>query len=216
MRRWLGIAVIVTVAVVVGFLWFKRSTPAVPLPAVDPKIWQTQMHVVKAQEIRLLQAEGVTFWQDAPVYVVAMWLPATQQIDLTIQSYAEEMHRTIYLIEVRIQQTGASGTGKVDSRIVKTPTDRLLEGINAPALLNGTPNDVRVAQELAPQIVLAPQQAAEIVLREANIDPLRCPSVQITLQLSTTATPPRWQVEADCEGGTIRGTVHAGTGAPIQ
>ena len=217
MRRWFGIGVIVTVAVMAitgGFMWFNRSTPAAPMSAVDPKIWKTQRHIVKAQEMRLLHAEGVEFSQDAPVHVTAIWTPTTDQLDLKIQSYVEEMHRTVYLIEVRIQQTGTSGTGKVDSRILKTPKDRLLEGIDAQAFLNATPDEWRVAQEMSPQIVFAPQQAAEMVLRENQVDPLRCLKVPITLQISTV-TPQRWQVEADCEGKTIRGNVHTGTGAII-
>ncbi|HYF64393.1 MAG TPA: hypothetical protein VD886_16335 [Herpetosiphonaceae bacterium] len=191
-----------------------RATPAPPAP-IDPKAWKSQAHVMEAQALRLLQADGVELWRADPFHITATWTPATDTIELTIQSYAQETHRLLYGIEVQMQQSSTGTNKKVASRIIETPNDRLMKGFDSQALLNDAPEEWQVAQKLGPQIAVAPQQAAEIVLRKDAVDPLSCPHIKSHLQLSSSSQQPRWQVEARCDKGAISGTVDAITGAIV-
>jgi hypothetical protein len=214
MRRLTGPIILLTLAgLAAAIYWFSQSqAPSQPAP-IDPQVWKSQIHIMEAQALRLLQTDGAELWRADPVQITASWTPMTDSVDLTIQSYAEETHRMLYLIEVHIQQTITGTNRKVDSRIIETPHDRLTKAFDAQAILNNTPEEWQVAQEIGPQITVAPQQAAEILLREKNIDPLSCTIITSHLQLSSSSKQPQWQVEAHCDQGTISGSVDARTGA---
>ena len=189
-----------------------------PLP--DRKPWETTMHVIDAESMRLLQEEGAQFSQTIPITITATWVPATNIIDLHIDAYAETAYRSTREVKIHLNQTTTGHERTVNGQLLPDSINDLRESLDPDVMLGNQLSRRDLSQKIAQNIRIAPHQAAEIFLADQHIDPATCARVLIELDyqehtaiLGGTSYIALWRIDADCQNRHTYGSVNAANGS---